>query len=46
VMWPFRNTLVTMATSSQVSSPWQFVSVFHSLVCTHVTAHMYTAENN
>lgn len=31
VMWPFRNISVTMATSSQILSPWQFIRIFFTL---------------
>lgn len=41
VMWPFSYNLVTVATLFQVSSPWQFIRVFHPLVCAHVADHMY-----
>lgn len=47
VMWPFRNSFVTMATSFQVSFPWQFIgSLYRSLFweSTHVTADTYIAE--
>ena len=47
VMWPFRNSFITMATSFQVSFPWQFIgSLYRSLFweSTRVTADTYIAE--